>query len=253
MKRLICGFVAIALLGVSSPARAQSEITLLAPNPIKETLDVLVAAFEKKTGVTVKVTYGSGVSTRQTVASGHALDVSLLFAPFPEALKAGNIVRDSATVIARLRLALAVKKGAPKPDISTAEAVRRTLLNAKSIASVDPQQGSVGGAALLALEKMGIAAQAKPKIRWVATGSVVQDLVAKGESELALGPYLSDMRNPGVDVVGALPPEAATPVDITGFLSTSVKDAKAAKALLDYLASGEAAPVYAAAKIFPVR
>ena len=106
---------------------------------------------------------------------------------------------------------------------------------------------------LLALDKMGLTAQVKPKIKWVPGGGVVQDAVAKGESEIAFGPYLSDMRNPGLDVVGALPPEAATPVDITGFLSTSVKDRKAAKALLDYLASREAAPAYEAAKMFPVR
>jgi len=93
----------------------------------------------------------------------------------------------------------------------------------------------------------------KPKIKWVPTGGVVQDAVAKGEYEVAFGPYLSDMRNPGLDVVGALPPEASTPVDITGFLSTSVKDPKAARALLDYLSSREVAPVYESAKIFPVR
>ena len=81
----------------------------------------------------------------------------------------------------------------------------------------------------------------------------MQDSVAKGEYEIALGPYLSDIRNPGLDVVGALPPEAAPPIDITGFLSTSVKDKKAAKALLDYLASAEASPAYQRAKIFPVR
>lgn len=254
MRYLVSAMAAAALLlGAPSRASAQSDITLLAPNPIRETLDELVAAFEKKTGTRVRVTYGSGVSTRNTVASGQALDVSLLFAPFPEALKTGNIDPRSATVIARLRLAIGVKKGAPKPDISTAAAVRHTLLNAKSIASVDPEQGSVGGAVLLALEKMGITEQVRPKIRWVATGGVVQNLVAQGESEIAFGPYLSDMRNPGIDVVGALPPEAATPVDITGFLSTSVKDAKAARALLDFLASREAAPHYEAAKMFPVR
>ena len=254
MKYLVSTAVVVALaLGIPSTTRAQTEITLLSPNPIETTINKLVADFEAKTGIHVKVTYGTGVSTRKTVASGQALDVSLLFAPFAEALKTGNIVRSSATVIARLRLALAVKKGAPRPDISTAAAVKRTLLNAKSIISVDPEQGSVGGAALLALDKMGITGQLKPKIKWVPTGGVVQDSVAKGESEIALGPYLSDMRNPGLDVVGALPPEAAPPIDITGFLSTSAKDSKAARALLDYLASREAAPAYEAAKIFPVR
>lgn len=254
MKYLISFVVVLGLiLGVAPNARAQTEITLLSPNPIQATIDKLIADFEAKTGIHVKVTYGTGVSTRKTVASGQAPDVSLLFAPFPEALQTGNIVPGSATVIARQRLAIAVKKGAPKPDISTAAAVKRTLLNAKSIISVDPDQGSVGGAVLLALDKMGITQQVKPKIKWVQGGGVVQTSVANGEYEIALGPYLSDMRNPGLDVVGALPPEAATPVDITGFLSTTVKDAKAAKSLLDYLSSAEVTPIYRAAKLFPVR
>jgi molybdate transport system substrate-binding protein len=242
----------VLALGISSTLCAQSEITLLSPDPIKATIEKLVSDFEAKTGTQVKITYGTGVSTRKTVASGQALDVSLLFAPFPEALKTGNIVPSSATVIARLRLALAVQKGAPKPDISTPAAVKRTLLDAKSIISVDPTQGSVGGIALLTLDKLGITDQVKPKIKWVQNGGLVQESVAKGETEIALGPYVSDMRNPGLDVVGPLPPDASTPVDITGFLSTSVKDPKAAKALLDYLSSHEAASAYEAAKIFPV-
>jgi molybdate transport system substrate-binding protein len=240
-------------LSVSAGARAQSEITLLSPNPIKETVDKLVADFQAKTGTAVKITYGTGVSTRKTVASGGALDVTLLFAPFDDALKTGNVVRSSATVVATLRLALAVKKGAPKPDISTVAAVKNTLLNAKSIISVDPDQGSVGGVVLLALDKMGIADQVKPKIKWVPGGGEVQTSVAKGETEIAFGPYLSDMRNPGLDVVGALPPAASTPVDITGFVSTTAKDPKAAQALLTYLKSREAAPVWLEAKAFPVR
>src|SRR6266850_4093968 len=163
MKYLASGIVVVALaLGISSNARAQSEITLLSPNPIQTTIDKLVADFEAKTGTHVKVTYGTGVSTRTTVASGGALDVSLLFSPFDEALRTGNVVRGSATVIARQRLAIAVRKGAAKPDISTRDAVRRTLLNAKSIISVDPEQGSVGGAVLLTLDKLGLTQQLKP-------------------------------------------------------------------------------------------
>ena len=241
------------IVGIAFKTNAQAQLTLLSPNPIEATINKLTADFEKKSGVHVNVTYGTGVSTRKTVASGQALDVSLLFSPFPEALKTGNIDPKSATVIARLRLALAVKKGAPKPDISNTEAVKRTLRNAKSIISVDPEQGSVGGAVLMTLDKLGLTQELKPKIKWVATGGIVQDAVAKGEYELALGPYLSDMRNPGLDVVGALPPEASYQVDLTGFLSTSVKDPKAARALLDYLKSPEVAPVYESAKIFPVR
>ncbi len=254
MKHLVSSIIVVALaLGISSSAHAQTRVTLLTPDPIKADIDKIVQQFEAKTGDKVQVSYGTGVSTRKTVSQGGALDVTLLFAPFDDAIKTGNVDKKTQTVVARLRLAIAVKKGAAKPDISTAAAAKMALLNAKSIASVDPAQGSVGGAALLALDKMGITEQVKPKIKWFSGGGGVQDAVANGEVEIALGPYLSDMRNPGLDVVGALPPEAATPVDITGWLSTNVQDAKAAQTLLDYLKSKDAAPVWEGAKVFPVQ
>jgi len=243
----------VIALGLSSGAFAQSEINLLSPNPIKETVDRLVANFQAKTGTHVNVTYGTGVGTRETVAKGGAKDVTMLFAPFDDAIRTGNVDRGSATVVARLRLAIAVKKGAPKPNISSLAAVRNTLRNAKSIASVDPEQGSVGGAVLLALNKMGVTNEVRPKIKWMPGGGDVQKSVAAGESEIAFGPYLSDMRNPELDVVGALPPEAATPVDITAFIATGTKDRKDAQALIDYLRSADAAPLWRAAKAFPVQ
>jgi molybdate transport system substrate-binding protein len=247
----LLGVIALAL-GLSSGAQAQSEINLLAPAPIREPLDKLIAAFEAKTGTQVKVTYAGGVPSRQQVAAGKGLDVDLLFAPFPDVLKTGNVDPKSATVVARLRLALAVKKGAPKPDISTPAATKKTLLDATSIISVDPAQGSVGGIAQEAIDRLGVTDQVKPKLKWVPNGGQVQDSVAKGETEIALGPYMSDMRNPGLDVVGPLPPGASPPVDITGFLSNSLKETKNTKAFLAYLKSRDAAPVWEEAKIYPV-
>ena len=85
------------------------------------------------------------------------------------------------------------------------------------------------------------------------TAGAVQDAVAKGQSEIALGPYFSEMRNPALDIVGALPPDAAPPVEITGFISTTARNAQAARALLEYLKSPAATPVYEKAKIFPAR
>jgi molybdate transport system substrate-binding protein len=253
--RHLFSFLAVTALalGISSSVRAQGEINLLAPGPIKEPLDKLISMYQTKTGTKVKVTYAGGVPSRKQVAEGKGLDVDLLFAPFQDVLKTGNIVPGSATVVARVRLALAVKKGAPKPDISTPAAVQKTLLAAKSITSVDPAQGSVGGIAQACLDKLGIADQVKPKFKWVRDGGIVQDSVAKGEVEIALGPYLSDMKNPGLDVAGPLPPGASTPVDITGFLSNSLKDTKDAKAFLAYLRSKEAAATWEEAKIFPVK
>jgi molybdate transport system substrate-binding protein len=253
MKYLFSSLVVLTLV-LSNPysGHAQDEITLLAPAPIRGPLDKLLVVFETKTGTHVKVSYGGGVPTRKQVASGKGLDVDLLFAPFTDVLQTGNIAPGSATVVARVRLALAVKKGATKPDISTPAALKKTLLDAKSIASVDPEQGSVGGIAQAALDKLGISDQVKPKFKWIKDGNLVQDMAAKGEVEIALGPYLSDMNNPGVDVVGPLPVDVSTPVDITGFLSNSLEDKKSAKALLEYLRSKEAAATWENARIFPV-
>src|SRR5678815_3724303 len=92
MRRPSLGYVvavvaAVGLMNaVAFKADAQSQLTLLSPNPIETTINKLTADFEKKSGVHVNVTYGTGVGTRKTVASGQALDVSLLFAPFPECL-----------------------------------------------------------------------------------------------------------------------------------------------------------------------
>ena len=244
--------VFVLVLGVSSGARAQTRITLLSPDPLKREVDTIVKNFEMKTGINVQESYGTGVGSRRTVQEGGALDVTLLFAPFDDALKTGNVDKSTQTVVARVRLALAVKKGVASPDISNAAAVKKVLLNAKSVATVDPAQGSVGGAALLALDKMGIADQVKPKLKLFPGGGGVQDSVAKGEIEVALGPYLSDMRNPGLNIVGALPPDAATPVDITAWISTNAPDKKAAMQLIDYFKSKDAAPVWEEAKVFTV-
>ena len=114
MKHLVSWIAVVALaLGISSSALAQTRITLLTPDPIKADVDKLVQQFEAKTGDKVQVSYGTGVGTRRTVAEGGALDVTLLFAPFDEVLKTGNIDKKTQTVVARLRLAIAVKKGPP--------------------------------------------------------------------------------------------------------------------------------------------
>jgi molybdate transport system substrate-binding protein len=253
VKHVVSWIAVVAFaLGISSSARAQGRVSLLSPDPLKKEVDTIVQNFEMKTGIKVQESYGTGVGSRRTVQEGGALDVTLLFAPFDDALKTGNVDKSTQTVVARVRLAIAVKKGNPSPDISNAAAVKKLLLNAKSLATVDPTQGSVGGAAMLAFEKMGITDQVKPKLKLFPGGGGVQDSVANGEIEVAVGPYLSDMRNPGLNIVGALPPDAATPVDITGWISTNVGDRKAAMALLEYFKSKEAAAIWEEAKVFPV-
>lgn len=258
MKYLVSSVVGIALLlGASSGARAQTEITLLAPGPMRAPLGKLIAGFESKTGDKVKVTYGQGSKdsppwgTKQLVARGGGLDVSIMFSPFPAALSSGNIVPKTATTLAGIVLGVSVKKGAAKPDISTPAAVKRMLLAAKSITIVDPAQGTLGGEAMGVLKKLGIAEQVQPKLKIVEGSQISEAMVAKGEADLFLGPQVSDKLADGVDLVGGLPRSVSTPVAAVGFVSTKAKDPKAAKALLQYLKSPEAEAAYKAAGMAP--
>jgi len=256
VKHLLSSLLFFAvLLGGSYSAWAQTEITLLVPRPIgRETMPNIVSGFESKTGNKVKITFAVGSSdvepygTKQLVAHGQALDVSIMFAPFPEALSSGNVGPRSATTLARLVLGLSVRKGAPKPDISSAAALKHALLAAKSISIIDPAQGTLGHQASEVLEKLGIADQVKPKLKLGGAGPV-----AKGEAEIFIGPEVSDRIQDGIDLVGAVPQDVATPVDIVGFVSTHAKDPKAAAALLLYLKSPEAEAAYKAEGLLPVQ
>ena len=237
-------------LGNAFIASAQGEIAFLTPQPLKAALDKLIPGFETKTGYKVKMTVGTGLGTKQQVARGEAFDVPVMLPPYTEALASGNVVAASATTLASLIMAVGVRKGAPKPDISTPDAVKKMLLAAKSISYVDPAGGSAGLPAVETLKKLGIAEQVQAKLKIGMTGGVVQNLVASGEAEICLL-YLSDIRNPGVDVVGPVPQRIVSPVNLVGFVSTHAKDAAAAKALLDYLSSPAAEAVYKAEGMQP--
>ena len=246
---------ALLPLLLASPVQAV-ELRIISPGIVyNAALSELVDDYNKKSGNTVLIVRATmDKLINQAKTDTPAADVVGLPADLMNTLYLdGGIVGATYTPLGRGELGLAVKKGAPKPDISNLAAVKATLRNAKSIASVDPKQGSVGGAVLLALDKMGMRKEIEPKIKWMPGGGDVQRSVAAGQDEIAFGPYLSDMRNPGIDVVGALPPAAATPVEITGFLSTTVKDRAAAKSLIDYLRSADAAPEWRKAKAFPVQ
>jgi len=239
--KYLFSFVAVGalLLGISSSARGQTEVSLLVPNPFRGALDKLVPGFESKTGYKVKVTHGKGLGTRDQVARGEMFDVSILLPPYPEALASGNIDPKSATTLASLTLALGVKKGALQPDISTSEALKQALLAAKTVAYVDPTVGSDGFATREALQKLGVIDQIESKTKLGATASVVAGFVARGDADLCIFYSNEMLSNTSLDAVGTLPKQFATPVKLVAFISTHVRDAEAAKGLVDYLASPE--------------
>jgi len=243
--------ILVVALASSLSAHAQTEVSFIAPGSARDALEQIIASFETKTGNKVKATFGSGGKTRQQVIRGEAIDVAVVQPPFDDVLASGNLVPASQTPLASVALGVAVKKGMPKPDLSTPEAVKRTLLAAKSITYPDP---AVGGAAAVIFEamikKLGIADRLQPKIKLATSGPAGFESTAKGEIEYGVG-FVSEMVNPGIDIAGELPAEICPPAYFVGFISSHAKDPAAAKALLDYLSSPAAAAAYQALRMKP--
>lgn len=252
MKYLLSSVLVVALvLGISHNARAQGEITLIAPGGAKAVLDQLIPEFERKTGYKVKATSGSGLGTKKQVIQGDAFDVPIVQPPLQDVISSGNVVANTQTPLASVAVGVAVRKGAPKPDISTPDAVKKMLLAAKSVAYPDAAGGAAAGVSFdETLKRLGIAEQMQPKIKRAQGGAGAMTMVAKGEVEIGLT-FLSEMGDPGIDVVGALPRQISTPTALVGFVSTHAKDPAAAKALLKYLSSHDAAAAYRSQRMQP--
>jgi molybdate transport system substrate-binding protein len=262
MRRILVPVAAVAILmSVSRSACAQTEVTLIAPGGIRTAVEHLIPGFEQKTGYKVNASFRSGGGTTQQVVHGDGYDVPIVQPPYPDVLASGNVVESTATPLASVGVGVAVKKGAPKPDISTPEAVKQMLLSAKSIAIPDAALGAAAGVSINEmLKKLGIDEQVEPKLKRVrgngpggaGGGILVSSMVAKGEVELCMT-FFSEMNDPGIDKVGMLPKEISPRTALVGFVSTHAKNPEAAKALLEYLSSPEASEVYKAAGMEPSR
>jgi len=254
MTRLFRSAVVVALLlCVSASARAQSnEINLVTANLIRGPINELIQSFEAKTNTKVKAAYSPGGVAMQKVVRGDAFDLAILNGPFTDLLASGNAVNGSATTVASVLMGVVVKKGTPIPDISTPEAARRMLREAKSLTYPDPSGGGAAGVVMeAALKKIGMYDELKTKIVLAPGGSSVA-VVSRGEAEVGFI-FLSEINDPDVVVVGALPVEVCPATDMVGFLSAKATNAADAKALLDYFTSPEAAAVFAAHHLQPAK
>ena len=241
----------ILVLSSGQAIRAQSEITLIAPGGIRAAIEQLIPDFERSTGHKVKATFGSGLGTKQQVARGEAFDVPIIQPPYPEVIGSGNVIPTSAKEIASVAVGVAVKRGATKPDISTSDAVKRMLLQAKVVSYPNPAGGAAAGVSFdETLKELGIAELMQPKLRRAQGGAGAMTMVAKGDADIGLT-FVSEMSEPGIDVVGPLPKAISPSTRLVGFVSSHAKDLTASQALLDYLSSPAAAPAYRAQRMEP--
>jgi molybdate transport system substrate-binding protein len=175
------------------------------------------------------------------MGGGEAVDLVIMARKsLDELTRQGKIVADSRVDVARSGVGIAVRAGAPKPDISSGEAVKKALLAAKSIAySSGPSGVYIAGL----VQRMGIADQIKSKMKQIPPGEAVGELVARGDAEIGFHQVSELLPIKGIDIVGPLPPDIQEITVFSAGIHTSATQADAAKALAAFLTAPAAAPM----------
>lgn len=239
----------IALIGVAALLSAAStraaEIRILASNGVKAALEELAPAFERATGNKVSITFGLAAVLKRQIEAGEAFDLAILTSAGIEDLaKQGKVDSGSRAAIARSGVGIGIRKGAPRPDIGTPDALKRTLLSAKSISWA--KEGASGVYFASVLERIGIAEQMKPKVVLAASGAEVGKLLAAGQVELGVILVNELMAAPGVEVLGPLPPALQNYTAFHAGVGAASKNAAAAGALIRFLTTPSAGAVFKA-------
>lgn len=243
---------ALTLLTGMCTGTSAAELKVVSAVALRPALQELLPGFEKSSGHKVSIEYDTAGKVAEKAAGEDTIDVAIMTKPlFDKLARTAKMVAGSETRLAQQVIGLAVKKGAKKPDITSVEAFKKTLLAAKSIATGDPAAGGAASIHLMQqLEKMGIAGELKAKIKLLpppAPGkpSPVAEAVAKGEAEIGINPTSLLMEAQGVDIVGPLPAELQS-ADLTFIAGTpwTCEQPMPANALFQFLKSPEAKAVY---------
>jgi molybdate transport system substrate-binding protein len=234
---------AIAVWAIAASALA-AELKVLTAGAFKPVVMALAPAFEAQTGHTLRVENDTAGALVRRIGNGEAFDVVVLTpAALAQLAQAGKLASGSSTPLARVAIGVAVKQGAPAPDIGNVAAFRQTLLAARAVAYIDPAAGGSSGIYLSQLfERMGIAPQIGAKAVLVPGGLVAQRLVS-GEADIALHQISEILAVSGVTLVGPIPAEVQNYTVYAGGLSTTPQDAPAAQAFLALLAGERAKAV----------
>ena len=236
------------ILSNTMAARAD-EITVLASNGVKSAVVELAPQFEKETGHRLAFSWGASNLLVKQIEDGTAFDVVIVSpALIKNLIQEGKVVEGSAVDLARIGIGVAMKQGAPKPDISTVQAFKETLLNAKAIAYTSA--GLSGRQFMSIAVKLGIGEQVRVKSKIIPDGAAAE-LVAKGEADIAIQliPELASVS--GIEIVGPLPPDIQTYIVLTGGVGTNAKDKAAGQAFIKYLTTPAAISVIKSKRMEP--
>lgn len=250
MKRYLLT-VAASVLGLAlllSPAAnvQAAELQVLAGGAITAAIQELGAQFERASGHKLVIRFGTTPELIKLAATGGPFDIGVVPREvFKDAAAQAQFVSGPTTDIARVGLGVAVRSGAPKPEISTPDALKQTLLKAQSIASIP---ASAAGAQVFGVfERLGIGEVMKAKTKAQATPAQVVQAVANGEAELGVF-LINVLTAAGLDVVGPFPAELQQEVVFTSAVAANAKEAGGAKAFIAYLTTPAAAAAVIKAK-----
>jgi molybdate transport system substrate-binding protein len=232
LHRVLTVVAAVPLvLSVSAQA---AELRVSASNAVESVLEQVAPQFERENNHKLVFTFAPAAVLKEQIDQGASFDVAVLTASLTDALaKAGKIETDSVATIARAGLGVSVRAGAPKLDVSTDEALKRALLNAKSIGYNGAGAARTGNEAML--RKLGIADVVQPKIKLLDLPASMA--VAKRDVELGLGPISEILPVSGAQFAGAFPSDLQFYLVFSAGVSSGNKDADAAKALIKLLTS----------------
>ena len=241
--------IALASLLIATGTAGAAEIDAFISTAIKSATDELLPPFERANCHTVRASYAPSGALIPRFNRGEPVDVFLTDAPALETLiKQGKIVGGRID-LCRTGIGIAVRKGAPKPDVSSPEALKRALLAAKAVGHASPAGGSItGGHIMRMFEKLGIADQVTPKTKLSMGGpnSRVSVLISSGEAEIGLQQVSELLDNPDVEVIGMLPPELQQITVYSAGITTSAKQPAAARAMVRALTTPGAAVIFKA-------
>jgi molybdate transport system substrate-binding protein len=241
--------VLFALSAVLTAANA-ADLKVLTTGAMKPVLLEVVPAFQQDSKQTVTLDNDTAGALVKRIQGGAAFDIVVLTpAGIDELAKAGKV--SPGVELARVGIGVMVKAGAPRPDISTVDALKRTLLAAKSVAYIDPASGGSSGIYLARLwERLGIADALKPKAK-LKQGGAVADLIVNGEAEIGFQQASEIIASPGVTLIGQLPEEIQNYTVYSGAISTSAQSPAAAAALIAWLRRPAMAPILQAKGLLP--
>jgi molybdate transport system substrate-binding protein len=229
---------ALLFSGVAGAA----EIKVLSTQATEEAYKELAPQFEKASGHKVTTVFTGTLDALKRLGNGEAYDLLIMARQqIDELSQSGKVVAGSRTDIAKSGVGVAVGKGKPKPDISTVDALKKTLLAAKSIGY---STGPSGVYVITMFQKMGIADEIKSKLKQTPTGVFVGSIIASGEAEIGFQQVSELSFFPGIDYVGPIPAEVQLITVFSAGIPAGTKQADAAKALVSFVKAPAAAATF---------